>query len=114
MMRRWQLWWGDKWLRRFPRLAALSREQRWRTWGACYEAIRAEPVVRAMSIAVLVATLLGAMAGSRVGWSPSGIPLGGILGAVVGAVVGAAVRGVVVRDRAGAHIDRILDGDGGA
>jgi hypothetical protein len=57
------------------------------------------------------------MAGSRVGWSPGGIPLGGMLGVVVGAVVGAsvaaAVRGVVVRNRAGAHIDRILDGDRG-
>lgn len=113
-MRRWQLWWGDKWLRRFPRLAALSREQRWQTWGACYEAVRAEPGVRAVNVAVLVAAIAGAIVGSRGGWRPGDIPLGGILGAVVGAVVAAAVRGVVVRDRAGAQIDRILDGDGRA
>ena len=108
-MQSWRRWWGDWHLRRFPRLAALSFEDRWRVWARCYEHAGREPLVRIATIGVPVLAVISALAGMTLDIHVMGLPIGAVLGAVVGATLGATVRGVIVRSRVAPQIDRFAD-----
>ena len=108
-MNSWRRWWGDWHLRRFPRLAALSVEDRWRVWARCYEEVSREPLVRIASIGVPTLAVVCALAGIALAIRVMGLPFGIVLGAIVGATLGAMVRGVIVRNHAAPHINRFAD-----